>query len=97
MSEDKFVPELCIDLTLLSYVVCSSASTSLFASSFKTSNACLDSINPSLLKLSFRGGPHGRHVATHPKELSNTCERLHDFTSVLTSSPDKPADVPGVS
>lgn len=26
VSEDKFTPELCIDLTLLSFVVCSSAS-----------------------------------------------------------------------
>ena len=69
VSEDKFAPELCIDLTLPSYVVCSSASTLLFASSFKNSDACLDSTNPLLLKLSFRGRPDVRYVATHPKEL----------------------------
>lgn len=72
VSEDKFAPELCIDLTLLSYVVFSTASTLLFASSLKKSDTCLGSTDPLQLQLPVRGGPDVRCVATHPKKLKST-------------------------
>lgn len=73
------------------------SSTFLSASSCKKSDASLDSTNPLLPKLSFRSSPEVRQVATHPKELNNICERVEDFTSALSSSPDKPGDISGVA
>lgn len=64
--------------------------------SCKKSDTCLDSTNPFLPKLSFRSSPDIREVATHPKELNNICQRAQDFTSALSSSPDKPGDISGV-
>lgn len=89
VSKEKFAPELCIDLTLLNYVVFSSASTLLFASSLKKSDTCLGSTNPLQLELPVRSSSDVRCVATRPKQV-NICERIHYFTSVLISSPDKP-------
>lgn len=51
----------------------------------------------SCLNFSFRSSPDVRQVATRPKELNNICERVQDFTSALSSSPDKPGDISGVA